>query len=629
MFTTNPISLKNLLDDVDSGKIQLPDFQRGWIWDDERIRALLASISRGFPVGAIMTLDASSDMKFKVRPIEGASFEDVSPDSFLLDGQQRLTSLYQAMLHNGPVSTRRPGDRKKVNLWYYINILEAMNPDTDREDAIFSVPENRKTTKNFGRDIDKNLSTHEGEYENHSIPTEKLLNDREWMIGYKDYWERCGKRHPESNAFDFYQEFYESVIQTFSSYQLPVINLKRDTPKEAICTVFEKVNTGGVSLNVFELLTASFAANNFSLRDDWNARRDRMHASYDQLRSLENVHFLQAVTLLATQERQRRNTDSGPAYRNRSAIGCKKKDVLGLTLQEYKEWADKVENGFERAARFLLEQFIFNEKDIPYPTQLVPLAALYVEIGSEMTANVSDKLEHWYWCGVFGEFYGGATETQFAQDLVQVANYIHTGEIPDLISEANLVPERLISLRTRNSAAYKGLYALQMKNKAADWWTGDELTISTWLARETIDIHHIFPRAWCNSQNPLIPSSLSDSIINKTPIDATTNRKIGGRSPSRYLRTLQRGIDEDVLNRILAAHSINPEHLRRDRFADFFTERGESMLRLIGNAMGKDIPSGREVFRNALSVAGYSDDYDDGEPEYDSIVSLAYERAAD
>ena len=51
MFKTNPVSLKELLDDAESGKIQLPDFQRGWVWDDDRIRGLLASISRGFPVG--------------------------------------------------------------------------------------------------------------------------------------------------------------------------------------------------------------------------------------------------------------------------------------------------------------------------------------------------------------------------------------------------------------------------------------------------------------------------------------------------------------------------------------------------------------------------------------------------
>ena len=93
MFKTNPVSRKELLDDAESGKIQLPDFQRGWVWDDDRIRGLLASISRGFPVGAIMTLEAGGEIRLKSRMIEGAEGKDgTTLDAFLLDGQQRLTS---------------------------------------------------------------------------------------------------------------------------------------------------------------------------------------------------------------------------------------------------------------------------------------------------------------------------------------------------------------------------------------------------------------------------------------------------------------------------------------------------------------------------------------------------------
>ncbi len=71
MFKTNPVSLKELLDDAESGKIQLPHFQRGWVWDDDRIRGLLASISRGFPVGAIMTLEAGGEIRLNPNPPKG------------------------------------------------------------------------------------------------------------------------------------------------------------------------------------------------------------------------------------------------------------------------------------------------------------------------------------------------------------------------------------------------------------------------------------------------------------------------------------------------------------------------------------------------------------------------------
>ena len=62
-FKTNPISLSELLKECHQGIIQLPDFQRSWVWDEDRIKSLIASISRAFPVGALMSLDNLTDRK--------------------------------------------------------------------------------------------------------------------------------------------------------------------------------------------------------------------------------------------------------------------------------------------------------------------------------------------------------------------------------------------------------------------------------------------------------------------------------------------------------------------------------------------------------------------------------------
>src|ERR1700761_9253051 len=96
-FQTNPFALSKLLEDCHRGALQLPDFQRSWVWDEDRIKSLIASISRAFPVGALMTLNGGGPVNFKPRPIEGAptAAKDVQPQSLLLDGQQRMTSLYQ------------------------------------------------------------------------------------------------------------------------------------------------------------------------------------------------------------------------------------------------------------------------------------------------------------------------------------------------------------------------------------------------------------------------------------------------------------------------------------------------------------------------------------------------------
>ena len=620
MFNTTTILLSTLLNNVNQGGIQLPDFQRGWVWDDDRIKGLLASISRGFPVGAIMTLGAGGDIRFKTRLIEGVSDKNGAvPNEFLLDGQQRLTSLYQALVHPGPVSTQ-DNRGKKTRRWYYIDMRRAVSELGDREDAIISVPEDRKVTRDFGRETVLDLSKPEFEYENHMFPTERLFDHTKWLLGYMGCWSSRGD-HPTNSAVDFFSRFNELVIQPFAKYLLPVIHLEKETPKEAVCTVFEKVNTGGVPLNVFELVTASFAAESegFSLRDDWDERRHRLHSSYGVLQGIWGEHFLQAIALLKTQEDRRRAIRDGLPANRLPPISCKRRDVLNLRLSDYLEWADKVEKGLREAAKFLESQFVFGRYNVPYNTQLVPLAALYVELGDELVpANAAERLAHWYWTGIFSEAYGGTIETQYGLDLAQVAEYVRGGPQPTLIVEASFIPERLLTLRTRNSAAYKGIYALQMKNGAKDWRSNQPLSLLTYR-EENIDIHHIFPAAWCRSSKPAIPPRLYDSVINKTPLSATTNQIIGGRAPSMYLRRLQGDMGRERLEQALKAHWLNPMHLETDSLGRSFVERGEAIFRLIGQAMGKQFDSGADVFKEALTSAGYSEAYGEEGPEHDPM----------
>src|SRR5271167_1133576 len=117
-FQTNPFDLNKLLDDCHHGTMQLPDFQRSWVWDEDRIKSLIASVSRAFPVGALMSLETGGSVNFKPRPVEGAPPEakKVAPNSLLLDGQRRMTSLYQVTLRGEVVETVTP-KKKKVRRW--------------------------------------------------------------------------------------------------------------------------------------------------------------------------------------------------------------------------------------------------------------------------------------------------------------------------------------------------------------------------------------------------------------------------------------------------------------------------------------------------------------------------------
>jgi hypothetical protein len=208
-FKTNPISLEELLKQCERGEIQLPDFQRSWVWDDERIRGLLASISQAFPVGALMTLENGGEVDFKPRPIEGVpkAAETAKPASLLLDGQQRMTSLYQTAMRKAVVATITPR-RQKVHRWYYFDMNKALDPAQDREGTIVGVPEDKVIRSNFGKDIDLDLSTPEKEYEHMMFPMHQVLDWDAWQDGFGDYWIEKGdsdkmfsKLSPARNSF--------------------------------------------------------------------------------------------------------------------------------------------------------------------------------------------------------------------------------------------------------------------------------------------------------------------------------------------------------------------------------------------------------------------------------------------
>jgi hypothetical protein len=262
-----------------------------------------------------------------------------------------------------------------------------------------------------------------------------------------------------------------------------------------------------------------------------------------------------------------------------------------LTRLEYERWAPEVERGFSWAARFLNGERIFEARDIPYRTQLVPLAAMHVALGKQAeTLGSVEKIRRWYWCGVLGELYGGAIETRFANDLVQVVEWVQFGEAePITVYESSLDPGRLLTLRTRNSAAYKGIYALLMAKGCKDWYYDQDITLAN-HHQLAVDIHHIFPKTWCAANG--IDDLRRESIVNKTAIAAKTNRDvIRGKAPSKYVMQLaaEAGVALAAIADRIEGHQIAFQHLATDDFASFFDSRRRALLDLIGEAMGKEI----------------------------------------
>lgn len=600
-FETNPKDMKDLLVDIQAGKIQLPDFQRGWVWEDMRIRELLVSVAQSFPVGAVMMLETGGEVTFEQRGVEGVEPRPKAEDAkwLILDGQQRLTTLTQVLQLKTPVQTHN-GRGKKMKLFYYWDIEKALQPGADLLDAIVAVDERRQQYGQFHRDVTLDLSTREHECMAMHFPCNAMFDAMAWMVD-------LSKLNP--TKIQQFLEFQQAVIGRFTGYKVPVIQLLKDTSKEAVCTVFEKVNTGGVALNVFELITATFAAEKFNLRDDWlgsvernvQGRRARLHA-HDLLRNVEASDFIQSITLLETRAKRherlaeltKANAGVVPDEDKQQLppVSAKRKTMLALSRVAYESWAGKVERGYLQVPSFLRTQSIMRLRELPYQTQLVPLAAILAELEDKtwLTPVVLDKLSLWFWCGVLGELYGGAVETRIAKDVEEVLDWAkNNGPVPATVSDASFDAQRLDRLYTRNSAAYKGVNVLVLRRGAQDWYfksTVDKLDNDDMMS---LDIHHIFPEDWCKKRG--IKPAVFNSIVNKTPISYKANRKIGGAAPSAYLAKLQAeklvALDAAAMDALLETHQVPAQFLRADDFEGFYAARKANLLALVEQAMGK------------------------------------------
>jgi len=258
------VELEELLKDVATGKIQLPDFQRDYVWSDEDVRSLLASVAKGFPVGALLMLGMGGKVNFKPRLLEGVISLPSEPEALLLDGQQRIISLFQSTYSEKPVQTLN--QRKMlISRYYYLDINRAIDGSTPLEEAIIGVPKDKVIRENFGRDVKMDLSTREAEFAHDMFPLNLSFDHEDWRDDWRDYW-----RNQERDVSDLDKMVMRHIIKPIPKYQIPIIKLDKDNSREAVCLVFEKVNVGGKKLDAFELVTAIYAASNFDLRRDWN-----------------------------------------------------------------------------------------------------------------------------------------------------------------------------------------------------------------------------------------------------------------------------------------------------------------------------------------------------------------------
>ena len=562
---SHSFDLVDLVKKVNTSELQIPDFQRDWVWSDEQIKSLIESVIRGFPINSIMLLECDKDnTKFSYKPIKGVS-TSAAPEYLILDGQQRLTSLFGALYSKNPVEL--PDGKKR---YYYVDMKKAVDSiknSTNVEGMIISVPEDKKT-----KTLD--LSTLDKEYATSLFPLNKIFDSTGWILKY------TLQNVADSAKTALIEDFSELVVMESSRYKVVYIELEKTTPIAIVCKIFEKVNTGGTELTVFELLTAIFAAysdkngKRINLPEDWKKIQAKFSSDPNSavLEVVSATDFVTALTLLAT-------------YRKGRA-SCKREDILNLNGSDYLQYKDYLVEGFTSCAQFLDSECIRAKKYLPYATQFIPMSAIFAQLKLSGVKVDLNKIRQWYWCGVFGESYRSAQETRYGRDISEVTDWIVNGNVPKIINETQMSALRLLFLKTRTSAAYKGIISIIFKNGAQDFFQPMSMSSSASYA-ESIDIHHIFPKNYCVKQG--YPIDKYDSIANKTPILGSTNKMINDAPPSVYLATIQNktGCASADVDNFLKSHFADANLCRADNFDAFVVDRAKNILDKIESLTGR------------------------------------------
>lgn len=549
---TNPRALKELLAEIHSRTMALPDFQRDFVWEPGATQELIVSIASNYPAGSILRVRDAKRV-FAAREFEGAPTLEGAKHTFLvLDGQQRLTSLYQAFYGVGEHR-------------YYLN-LQKLIDGGDFEEAIFHARATTKWAK---------------AHEDFAVQASELLLPLSVLKGgaggFLSWLLQVTNPMPvdqRTTMLDSLTKVNELWIKTIDDYHFPVVTLSDKTEPDALCTIFETLNRTGVKLSVFELLTARFWPKSVNLRALWDSAREKNPIVEDF--EVDPYYLLQAVSLAS-----------------RKVPSCKRGDVLNLAVADIEKWWAKVVGGLVVGLEILRDDCkVALPKWLPYQTMLAPLAAVLARSGMPKTPEAGanrEKLKRWFWCSVFGQAYESSPNSQAAKDVTELSAWLGGGPQPESVCSLRFDPKALRDVTPRQRALYRGTICLILGagTGARDFHTQAIIT-GKLMNEQGIDDHHVFPSDFLLKKKGITAARVRDCVLNRTLIDRTTNQIISNRAPSDYLVEI-RDTTGFPFDAVLTSHCLptgGNSPIWNDDYESFLAWRQERIWQEIQRATG-------------------------------------------
>lgn len=508
----------SLVGAIEQGQIKIPQFQRDFVWTMQKSAGLIDSIIKGYPIGTFIfwrtkeRLRSVKDIGKLVLPEPGqGEFVD-----YVLDGQQRLTSLFASL--------------KGVSL-----VRE--NGREDDFSKIFIDLESGESDQIVITDIDgKNA--------------ESLISILALLTG-------------DFMVLAAYPQRYHEKLRTYKnrieSYQYSIIQVK-DAPIEIATEIFTRINVGGKPLSLFQIMAAKTFDHErqFDLSEKVKELLDNLKPfDYE---TISDATVLQIVSIILSKE-------------------CKRQVILSLDKNDFINVWDRAKDAIERTVEYFRNYYrIPVSQLLPYNALIAPFSYFFFHHPDRPTGDKQKFLEDFFWrCSLSGR-YSSAVESKLARDVKRI-DQILVGELPGYdwsidTSDEFIKNNGWFSAARSYIKAILCIYAYLQPKSFND---NSIVNISNyWLKQaNSKNYHHFFPKAHLRSQN--YGEFRINHILNITIVDDFLNkREIRAKAPSRYMakfRDVNPNLEATMKTHLV--EDLDAFGIWNDDYNKFFDERAK------------------------------------------------------
>jgi hypothetical protein len=474
---TDILTISKIIERISSGDIRIPAFQRDFIWEPDQVAFLLDSIYKGFPIGTIILwktdkrLDSDKNLGYFVLPEPKKDY----PVNYVLDGQQRLTSLFSVFQ-----TVLTPKTTEWVDIFFDLDAVE------DIQESTFVA-----------------LDSTEVDIKRH-FPVKTFFDSVEYRKATKD-------------LSDAQIAKIDTVQRKFIEYLIPNIVFETDNMNQ-VAIVFERINRAGTELNVFELLSAWSWSGTFDLVDKFELLQEKItdHGFED----LCNDRDLQ---LKITAGIIRKNTLPST--------------IIGLKGEEIRREFVRVENGIIGAIDYLKRELnIEHYKLLPFPAILVPLSYFFATNktdGHNYTSRQNEVIKKWFWRSLFSRRFTSDVNERQSADILQMEGLIQDENYSFKLPPFEVKVDFLKSVFSAGNANSKTLIVMLNQCNPYSLLSGAKIDLSTVLKKGSKhEYHHIFPKKHLET----LGASNTDinSLANICFLSRSDNNTIKDKSPSTY-----------------------------------------------------------------------------------------------